>query len=254
MKKILIPLPKIDFDPSEAAILWKTLSSLGDSIIFATPDGRLAHADIRMLTGKGLGPFKKLLMANSIALKAYNGMFKSKEFQNPIFYTDVNLSEFDGLYFPGGHAPGMKPYLEDKLLQSWALNFFQNKKPIAAICHGVLIPARTVHPTTGRSILYEYKTTALIQSGELLAWLLTKPFVGNYYRTYPEKTVEQEVKENLKNVMQFLKGPPLLLRDNEKSLHRGFIVKDRHYISGRWPGDVHQLSHEFHGLLKISGI
>ena len=39
MKRVLIPLPERDFDPSEAAISWRVLTDAGIDVKFATPDG-----------------------------------------------------------------------------------------------------------------------------------------------------------------------------------------------------------------------
>ena len=54
MANVIIPLPRRDFDPSEAAVSWSVLKRLGHSVAFATPDGRPATADDMMLTGEGL--------------------------------------------------------------------------------------------------------------------------------------------------------------------------------------------------------
>ena len=54
MAKVLIPIPRRDFDPTEAAVSWSVLKKLGHSVAFATPDGRPGRADDLMLTGEGL--------------------------------------------------------------------------------------------------------------------------------------------------------------------------------------------------------
>ena len=43
-RKVLIPLPSHDFDPTEASISWKIIRDAGHEVIFATVDGRRAHA------------------------------------------------------------------------------------------------------------------------------------------------------------------------------------------------------------------
>ena len=47
------------------------------------------------------------------------------------------------------------------------------------------------HP--GKSVLYGKKTTALTKQMELIAWRLTRSYLGDYYRTY-QTTVEDEVR------------------------------------------------------------
>lgn len=51
MATVLIPIPKTDFDPTEAAVPWKILRAAGHSTVFATPDGTPAQAHKLMLTG-----------------------------------------------------------------------------------------------------------------------------------------------------------------------------------------------------------
>ena len=62
-RRVLIPLPSMDFDPSEAAVSWRILTQLDVRVEFATPDGSSSEGDPLMLTGNGLdllGPIKLL--------------------------------------------------------------------------------------------------------------------------------------------------------------------------------------------------
>ena len=52
--RVLIPLPNIDFDPTEVAVSWKVLRSQGVDVFFSTPDGAISQGDPRMLSGEGL--------------------------------------------------------------------------------------------------------------------------------------------------------------------------------------------------------
>jgi protease I len=115
---VLIPIPSHDFDPTETAVPWKVLTTLGHSVSFATPDGLHGEADERMLTGRGLGVLKSMLMADANGRRAYADMAASPEFALPRRYAELGPDDFDGLMLPGGHAPGMKPYLESRALQA----------------------------------------------------------------------------------------------------------------------------------------
>lgn len=137
----------------------------------------------------------------------------------------------------------MKEYLESTILQKLVVDFFDKKKPVAAICHGVVLAARSKRPD-GKSVLYGHKTTALLKSQELTAWGMTAMWLGSYYRTYPE-TVEDEVKSTLASPDDFLPGPPPLFRDSLDNLSRGFAVTSGNYISARWPGDTHTFARTF---------
>lgn len=244
---ILIPLPNQDFDPTESAVPWQMLSRAGHKVSFITPKGFVPDADERMLSGKGLGPLKYVLMANSEALAAYGQMRAAPEFLNPTSYDAVNPDRFDALLLPGGHAKGMKEYLESKILQELTSQFFQKQKPIAAICHGVVLAARS-KKSDGSSVLGDLETTSLLKSQELLAWTLTAAWLGSYYRTYPQ-TVEDEVRSVLAKSDQFVTGPLPMARDTALDDSAGFALKSGNYVSARWPGDAHRFSRVFLEML-----
>jgi protease I len=243
MKKILMPLPQIDFDPTESAIPWKVLKACGFEVVFATPNGKEASADFRMVTGEGLGVFKSALMANREAVQAYREMESSAEFKKPISYERIEASAFDGLILPGGHAPGMKIYLESSLLHGKIAQFSDSEKPIGAICHGVVAAARS-------GIIAEKRVTALPKWMEFMAWILTFAWLGSYYRTY-RISVEKEVQGHLLKKEDFVRGPFSFSRDNERHLSRGFTVVDGHLVTARWPGDAHKFTLDFIALFSL---
>lgn len=242
-KTVLMPLPSKDFDPTESAIPWKILTQAGINVRFATPTGRPAQCDERMLSGKGLGIFSPVLIAGIKAQTAYQTMSQSHEFQTPLTWSEINSADFAGLILPGGHASGMKEYLESKVLQNIVREFFESQKPVGAICHGVVLAARS-RSKTGQSVLSGRKTTALLATQELLAWGLTCLWLGSYYRTYPQ-TVQAEVTAALRSPSDFVQGPTPLLRDSMENLGHGFAVVDGNYVSARWPGDAHAFSTAF---------
>ncbi len=244
-KKVLMPLPSYGFDPTESAIPWKLLTQHDIEVVFATPNGQPARADEIMLTGRGLGIFGPLLKARKDAIQAYEEMEKSSEFLHPISYEQIQEGEFDALFLPGGHDKGVKEYLESSILQTKIPHFFTVDKPVAAVCHAPLLLARSIDPKTGQSVLFGRKTTALLRSQERLAYHLTKAWMKDYYLTYPETTVEDEVKEALDSPSTFLQGPIPLARDSEKKWRRGFVVQDGNYLSARWPGDIYHLTQKF---------
>jgi protease I len=73
------------------------------------------------------------------------------------------VDDFDGLVLPGGHDKGVKEYLESKTLQQQVVAFFNATKPVGAICHGVVLAARSIDPVSNQSVLFDYKTTSLIE-------------------------------------------------------------------------------------------
>ncbi len=241
-KNILIPIPHYGFDPSEVAIPWKIFSQFGFHIIFATPMGRKASGDKIMLTGEKLGIFKSLLKARKDAVEAYSIMIESESFNSPIKYEEIIVDDFDSVYLPGGHDKGVREYLESEILQKVLPKFFRKRKIVGAICHGPVLLARSIDEESGKSVIYDYKTTSLLKVQELLAYNLTKFRLKDYYLTYPETTVEDEVISVLKNKSQFVQGPIPLFRDTFDKDKHGFFVRDRNYISARWPGDIYSLT------------
>ena len=95
MARVLIPIPRRDFDPTETAVPWRVLRQRGHEVVFATPDGAPGAADDLMLTGQGLDVWgfapllRKLtlvgavLRANADARRAYAAMREDRAFQAP---------------------------------------------------------------------------------------------------------------------------------------------------------------------------
>jgi putative intracellular protease/amidase len=248
MATVLVPIPRSDFDPTETAVPWRTLRQRGHGVVFATPDGKVAHADRRMVTGEELGIFAPFMRAAGNARAAYRAMSECEEFKHPISYDDIDPEGFDGIILPGGHAQGMRPYLESRRLQSIVPRFFARNQPVGAICHGVLVAARS-RGMDGRSVLYGRRTTALTKWMELTAWTLTYLYLGDYYRTY-RTTVEDEVRGELAAPEHFVRGPFSISRDSPSHLAVGFTVRDGNYLSARWPGDAYRFSSELAAMLE----
>lgn len=250
MKKILVPLPATDFDPTEVAVPWKILKAAGHTAVFAFPDAKPGRADSRMATGKDLGLLKGLLMADANGVAAYRELEASAEFQNPIPWDQMRSEDYDGLLLGGGHAPGMRSYLESPHAQKMTVEFFERNAPVAAICHGTVVAARSISPKTGKSVLWGRKTTCLTWMQEMIAWTLTRAWLGDYYRTYRDKTVQSEIVSVLRESGDFSAGPLPLRRDAPSDLSAGYIVRDGNYVSARWPGDAHRFGAEFAKLLQ----
>lgn len=241
---VLFLLPDSDYDPTETAVPWHALQQAGIKVQFATPDGKPAHADQRLVT-QGFGVLSPVLMTRKAVLQRYQAMTHSAAFNQPLSYAAVQPEQYEAIIVPGGHAPGMRSMLDSTLAQQLVLHFFKANKPVAAVCHGVLLVARTIDPATGRSVLFNRKTTALpALTMELPAWLVTAPWLGSYYRTY-STTVQAEVTAALAKPSDFKQGPLLPVRDSDTHPGAGFVVRDNNYLSARWPGDCHRYAAAF---------
>jgi putative intracellular protease/amidase len=273
MGTVLIPIPDRDFDPTEVAISWQVLRANGHRVVFATESGSPGVADDIMVTGRGLDFWSaipvlgaitvvgRMLRANKDARRAYHDMLGSLEYQLPSSWAEATLDGIDALLLPGGHrARGMRSYIDSDTLHRLVVDAFARGLKVAAICHGVLLAARSVDPATGHSVLYGRRTTALTWALERTAWRLTRItrfWNRDYYRTYSEApgqapgymSVQSEVTRALKNPSDFCdvqRGSPHwrmktsgIVRDTATDARPAFVVDDGSYVSARWPGDTH---------------
>ena len=282
--KVLIVVGRCDFDPTEVAVSWQVLSRAGLDVVFATPDGQPGAADPLMLSGEGLDlwgwiPLVRRVKLVGLALRAdararaaHAQMLRSAAFAQPLRHADLDVHAFDALLLAGGHrAAGMREYLESTTLQRFVAAFFDSGKPVGAICHGVVLAARSISARTGRSVLHGRKTTALTWKLERSAWLLMRVlgrfWDAAYYRTYVEekgepaghRSVEAEVKRALASPDDFKQPQSFrqasgLFRDRPGDTRCAFVVVDGSYVSARWPGDVHLFAQTFAARVARSAV
>jgi putative intracellular protease/amidase len=283
MGTVLLPIPDRDFDPTEVAVSWQVLVRDGHRVVFATRSGTPAQADDIMVTGRGLDLWSAIpvlgrvrvvgraLRANADARRAYAQMQESDEYRHPIAWSDATIDDTDALVLPGGHRPrGMRSYIDSALLQALVVDAFRRGLLVAAICHGVLLAARSIDPSTGHSVLYGRKTTSLTWEFERRAWRIariTRFWDPNYYRTYTEQpadppgymSVQAEVTRALKDPADYCDVVPGsdnwrtktsgLARDTATDSRPAFVVDDGDYVSARWPGDTHTFAKTLSGKL-----
>jgi putative intracellular protease/amidase len=248
--RVLLPLPDRDFDVTEVAVPWRILRDAGHQVVFATERaGTVPAADPRLLTGVLFGRLGAAPEARSF----YAELTKSPEFAATVAWDSLDPGGFDGLLLAGGHAPGMRQYLGSAVLRSQVARFWQLGRPISAICHGVLVLARTADPVTGRGVLAGRQTTCLPKYMERGAYLTTAWRLGRYYRTYPAY-VEDEVRASLDDPrIQFRRGPLTLSeRGTATDDSPAFVVQDGNYLSARWPGDAYLFARRFCDLLQAA--
>lgn len=232
--KVLIPLPDRDHDVTEVAVPWHVLTRSGHQVVFATEQGNSPRCDPLLLSGVIFGQ----LGADAVACGLHAQMAKSSDYRAPQRWDALDAASFDALFLPGGHAAGMRQYLESTSLRSLVVDFIQRDLPVAAICHGVLVLARTRTPDSKRSLLHGRRVTCLPRYMERAAWWLTAWKLGRYYRTYSEY-VEDEVRTAIGASGQFERGPiHLFARGSDRDNSAAHIVEDGQLITARWPGDA----------------
>ncbi len=278
-KAIVMILPSYGFDPTEAAIPWLLLTQAGHQVKFATPDGKAAAADRLMLSGVELDFWGKVpllrrlklvglvLRANGDARRAYQQMIQDESFRQPMSYSQLDVALFDGVVFPGGHDKAIKPYLESEVLRAFVRKLFpvaggEPVIPVAAICHGVLVLART-NDAQGVSVVHGRKLTSLPWSFESKAWQLGKIvrfWDPHYYRTYLESGQEPAgfwgVQQELTRLVggfsdvdsaanDYWRKTSGMHRDNETDTRAAWVVQDGLLVTARWPGDAHGFAQRF---------
>ena len=241
MARVLVPLPDRDFDVTEVAVPWRLLTRAGHEVVFATERGGAPpECDPLLLTGVLFGK----LGAEPEPRAFYAELRDDPSFRAPIAWADADVGAFGGLVLPGGHAPGMRQYLEGEAVFAAARAFFERSLPVGAICHGTVVLART-RAADGRSVLAGRKTTSLPKYMERLAYFSTAWKLGRYYRTYPAY-VEDEVRAALATPGDYQRGPlTLSARGTEADDAPAFVVEDGPYVSARWPGDAYLFAKRF---------
>jgi putative intracellular protease/amidase len=239
--RVVLPVPDHDFDTTEVAVPWRVLTRAGHAVVFATERGAVAACDPRLLEGVLFGK----LGADPEPRAFYAEMLASPEFRAPVRYDAIDPESFAGILLPGGHAPGMKQYLESETLRAKVAAFFALERQVAAICHGVVVLARTRGPG-GKSVLHDRRTTCLPKWMERSAYFMTAWKLGRYYRTY-DTYVEDEVRAALDDPKaQFERGPfGQSARGTATDDRPAMVVEDRNYLSARWPGDAYLFAKRF---------
>lgn len=283
-KAIVMVLPNYGFDPTEAAIPWLLLTQAGYEVQFATPEGQMAAADRLMLTGDELDVWGKvpflqqfklvglMLRANSDARSAYAQMIQDSHFRQPMSYQQLDVTLFDGVVFPGGHDKSIKPYLESERLRDFVRQLFpvvgvDAVIPVAAICHGVLVLARTKN-SQNVSVVNGKKLTSLPWSFEHKAWQLgnvVRFWDKHYYRTYMESNnepvgfwgVQQELMRLVggfcdvqKSASDYWRKTNGIHRDNVQDQRAAWVVQDGFLVTARWPGDAHAFAQTFADVVR----
>lgn len=97
----------------------------GIEVVIATPKGGQAPIDPKSADPAFQTPSTKRFYADKAAQKALSTTVK---------ITSVNQSDFKAVFYPGGHGP-MWDLSTDKNSMKLIMDFYNNNKPIAFVCH-----------------------------------------------------------------------------------------------------------------------
>ncbi|GAA4272226.1 type 1 glutamine amidotransferase domain-containing protein [Aquimarina gracilis] len=166
---------KTGFWVEEFATPYYFLKDKGFEITLASPKGGQPPID----------PKSELPDFQTESTKRFNNDKEAKDqLANTLKLTEVRQSNFDAIFYPGGHGP-LWDLSEDQNSISLIEEFYKNNKPVAAVCHAPAVFKNTKNED-GTSLVKGKKVTGFT-NGEEAAVALTEvvPFL-----------VEDMLKEN----------------------------------------------------------
>ena len=128
MARILMPLPDEGFDVTEVAVPWRLLTDAGHEVVVATEAGHVPNADPLLIVGVVFGQ----LGAEPEPIAHYRDFERAASRNAPLRWSDLDVSNFDGLLLPGGHAPRMRQYLGSTELADHVARYWELDRPVGA--------------------------------------------------------------------------------------------------------------------------
>ncbi|WP_329142605.1 type 1 glutamine amidotransferase domain-containing protein [Streptomyces sp. NBC_01456] len=182
-KKILFVMTGVDYwtlndgtkHPSgfwaeEAVAPYEAFKAAGHEIVVATPGGVVPTVDAISLAPQVNG-------GEEGAKKIADILASITEIQNPIRLEDVNLGDYDAVFYPGGHGPmeDLAVNADSGKLLTLAL---KSGKPLGVVCHGPAALLAAVEED-GANSFKGYRVAAFTNAEEIQAgradkakWLL----------------------------------------------------------------------------------
>lgn len=116
---------KTGFWVEEFAAPYYLLKDAGFDIVVATPKGGQAPIDPKSEDPDAQTPATE---------RYYQDIQVQKIIANTQKLSDQKADDFDAVFYPGGHGP-LWDLAEDKDSQQLIFDFYNSKKPVAAVCH-----------------------------------------------------------------------------------------------------------------------
>ncbi|MDX5483275.1 MAG: type 1 glutamine amidotransferase domain-containing protein [Hymenobacteraceae bacterium] len=146
---------KTGFWVEEFAAPYYVLADAGVDITLASPEGGEPPID----------PSSEAPGAQTEATERYNG---DEELQNKLRNTkklsEVNASDYDAVFYPGGHGP-LWDLTENNASIQLIEDFVRQQKPVAAVCHAPAVLTK-VRGESGEPLVKGKKVTGFTNSEE----------------------------------------------------------------------------------------
>ena len=161
-------------------------------------------------------------------MKRENGFDSPRSFRT---ISDDELSSFAGVFIPGGHAP-LQDLVDDPELGRILNHFHTQKKPTAAICHG----------------LYALLSTKLVSTPNGAGEFAYKGYKPTSWSDVEEKVMETMLGGEIKKVEGTLRdaGANMVEGAREKV---GYITVDREVVTGGNPMAADDMGKQFMMML-----
>lgn len=110
----------------------------GYEVQLASPKGGESPIDPRSLITENITPHNRRFNDDSDV---------QQKFKNTFPLSKIHAADYDAVFYPGGHGP-MWDLAEDEHNAKLLIDFFEQEKPIGAVCHGpaALLKAATLNP------------------------------------------------------------------------------------------------------------
>ena len=114
---------------------------------------------------------------------------------------------------------------QSSVLQAAVSRFFEQEKLVSAICHGVVLIARS-KAANGKSVLHGRRTTTVPGVLENLVWRMTHKRMGRHYGRPYDETAEDEIRRCMARPKDLVITAPPVRKDAPGKEHRGFCLVD----------------------------
>jgi putative intracellular protease/amidase len=111
---------------------YRALTAAGHTVVVATPGGVVPPVDAASLAPEYTGGVDVVVELDAI-----------EALQRPLVLADVEVDDYDAVYYPGGHGP-MQDLVTDADSGALLVAALDSGRPLAVVCHGsiALLAAR----------------------------------------------------------------------------------------------------------------
>lgn len=249
------------FDPAEAGLTWKALTTAGHTVRFLTPGAKPASAAPFRVNGL---VFQQFFRIGKPEADAYELMLKDPGFRKPLeapattrrgrATLDRAVATAHGFIVPGHHNVRRDPAVDLHALGSQViLPLWKKQKAIGALGRGVTYLAPARYNQTGRSILFDRHVFSANEMYENFFYMVVDMEFGV---TTPSVSYssDQLLAPVLEDPQAQLHYAPMLQLDwlnlwDVTSSDARYVKQDGSLITARGPSDALLFAHRFMAML-----